>query len=86
MTVHVTLELTDEQKARLDDLARLQDSPVEALLMDAVERVLDHDAWFRAEVQKGLDDLREGRTVSHEEVLAESQARREMLLARKAAR
>lgn len=86
MTVHVTLELTDEQKTRLDDLARLQDSPLETLLMNAVERVLDHDAWFRAEVQKGLDDLHAGRTVSHEEALAESRARREMLQARKAAR
>lgn len=86
MTVHVTLELTDEQKTRLDDLARLQDSPLETLLMNAVERVLDHDAWFRAEVQKGLDDLRAGRTISHEEALAESRARREMLQARKAAR
>ncbi|MDO8799852.1 hypothetical protein [Phenylobacterium sp.] len=85
MSVHVTLELTDDQKTRLDDLARLQDSPVEALLMDAVERVLDHDAWFRAEVQKGLDDLREGRTVSQEEALAENRARRELLQARKAA-
>jgi predicted transcriptional regulator len=86
MNVHVTLELTDDQKTRLDDLARLQDAPVETLLMDAVERVLDHDAWFRAEVQKGLDELREGRTVSQEEALAESRARRELLQARKAAR
>ena len=85
MSVHVTLELTDDQKRRLDDLALLRDAPVETLLMDAVERVLDHDAWFRAEVQKGLDDLRQGRTISQEEALAESRARRELLQARKAA-
>ena len=86
MSVHVTLELTDAQKTRLDDLARLRDAPVETLLMDAVERVLDHDAWFRGEVHRGLDDLREGRTVSHEEGLAEGQARRDMLQARNTAR
>lgn len=86
MTVHVTLELTDAQKTRLDDIARLQQSPVEALLMEAVERMLHHDAWFRDEVRKGLDDLLEGRTVSDEAAMAESQARREMLQARKAAR
>lgn len=85
MTVHVTVELSDEQKSRLDDLARSQGAAVEALVADAVTRMLDHDAWHRAMVQEGLDDVRAGRTVSHEEVVAEGRARRAMLLARKSA-
>ncbi len=85
MTVHVTVELSDEQKTRLDDLARSQGAAVETLVVDAVTRMLDYDAWHRAMVQEALDDVDAGRTVSHDEVVAQGRARRETLLARKSA-
>ena len=33
-----------------------------------VEQYIDHDRWFRALVQEGLDQLDRGQFVSHEEV------------------
>ena len=33
-----------------------------------VERYLDHDAWFRQRVRKGLDQLDRGEFLTHEEV------------------
>jgi len=35
-----------------------------------VEAYLSHDKWFRAEVQKGLAQLDNGESLSHDEVVA----------------
>jgi predicted transcriptional regulator len=35
-----------------------------------VDAYLDHDKWFRAEVQMGLAQLDNGESVSHDEVVA----------------
>ena len=35
-----------------------------------METYLDHDKWFRAEVQKGLTQLDNGESLSHDEVVA----------------
>lgn len=39
-------------------------------LKEIVEAYLDHDKWFRAEVQKGLAQLDNGESLSHDEVVA----------------
>jgi predicted transcriptional regulator len=35
----------------------------------SVANYLDHDEWFKREVDKGLSSLDDGKSVSHEEVL-----------------
>ena len=84
MTVLVTLSMTDEQKAMLDELARRQHAPVKAMLLDGIERMFDYDTRLRAKVQEGLDDIAAGRVYTHEEVVEMSRERREELLARAA--
>ena len=81
MTRHVTIELTDDQKMRLDTLALHRGAAVESLILEAVDRVLDYDARYRAKVQEGLDDIKSGRTMTHDEVLARGRQRRDLLLA-----
>ena len=44
-----------------------------------------YEAWFRRQVEAGLQDIREGRVVSHEQIEADAKARRERLLAAKRA-
>ena len=44
--------------------------------MTKAEKQAAYDAWYLAEVQKGLDDLDAGRVVSHEE--AEEQMKRHL--------
>lgn len=39
-----------------------------ALVVEAVERLVDYDAWFVAEVEKGLAQVEAGQTLSHDEV------------------
>jgi predicted transcriptional regulator len=85
MTKHVTIELTEDQLARLDVLAMHKGSPVESLILEAVEQVLGYDAWYREMVQEGLDSADRGELVSHEQVVAEMQQLRAELSARKAA-
>ena len=40
----------------------------EALVQEAVERMVSYDEWFVAEVEVGLKQIEQGQTSSHEEV------------------
>ena len=83
MTKHVTVELDEAEEALIQAEAdRLQITP-EAAIRDVLKRHLDYDAWFRAEVQKGIDEADRGEFVPDEEVAARMQALRTELLARK---
>jgi predicted transcriptional regulator len=75
MTVRVAIDLDEEQKARLDALAQSREASPADLIVEAVTAYLEHDAWFRAEVQKGLDDVAAGRVHDWREVKAELRAR-----------
>ncbi|MDB5423522.1 MAG: hypothetical protein JWQ29_938 [Phenylobacterium sp.] len=83
MTRHVTIELTEAQAAVLDSEAAREAKPIEAVVTDLIQRQVDYDAWFRAEVQKGLDEAERGQGIPHGEVVARSAKRRNELLARK---
>jgi predicted transcriptional regulator len=69
MTRHVTVELTDAQAQVLDSEAARADRPIEAIVSDLIQRQVDYDAWFRAEVQKGIDAADRGELIPHEEVV-----------------
>jgi predicted transcriptional regulator len=54
-------------QAKLSPLAAQQGRDSSALIVEAVERMLDHDEWFLREVDKGLAQVESGQTLSHEE-------------------
>jgi len=60
--------LPAELEKELTRVAAEQGRERASLVVEAVERMLDHDAWFVAEVEKGLADLEQGATLSHEEL------------------
>lgn len=70
MTVPVTIELTEEQKARLEAEAARQQVSLMVFMVNAVEmRLVDEaDPWVLA-VEEGLEDARTGRVMDHAEVL-----------------
>jgi predicted transcriptional regulator len=80
MTKHITVELSDAQKAQLDEIARHEDMPPEALIVDLVKARLDYEERFRAAVEEGLAQVERGETLSHEEVVARAEARAKRLL------
>jgi len=53
---------------KLTSLATQQGRESKSLVIEAVERLVDYDAWFVAEVEKGLAQIEAGQTLSHEEV------------------
>jgi predicted transcriptional regulator len=53
----------------LDALATAQDRPRSYLINEAITNYIELHAYQDALVRKGLEDLRKGRVVSHEEVV-----------------
>jgi len=84
MTVNFTIELSEPQKVRLEELAEHHGVSVAKLVVESAERILEDDAAYLAAVQKGIDEINAGRFFTHEEVLERSAKRREELLARAA--
>lgn len=73
------VRLDPEIEARLSRAAAHQGRDAEMLAREAIERFLDCDEWFLAEVERGLAQSDRNQTLSHEEV----GARMEKLLNRK---
>ena len=62
------IAFSHEIESKIERLATEQGRPAEQVVQEIVAGHLDHDAWFRQEVQRGLDSLDRGEFVSHEEV------------------
>jgi predicted transcriptional regulator len=76
MTAHLTIPLDDAQKAQLETIAEFRNETAEAVVSQAVQDLIAYDQRFREAVEKGRQDVREGRAVPHEEVVAMAKARR----------
>ena len=63
MEVHLSPDL----QSKLTRLATEQGLDSEELVREAVERLVNYDEWFRAEVQTGLSQIEQGKTASHED-------------------
>jgi predicted transcriptional regulator len=64
MEVHLSPEL----QAKLDRVAAENSSASGEYVEQLVEHYLDHDAWFRQTVKKGLDQLDRAQFLTHDEV------------------
>jgi predicted transcriptional regulator len=78
MEVH----LEPDVKAKLTRLAAERGRDAETLAREAIERYVGYDEWFIREVEKGLAQIDQGETLTHEEV----GARVERLLTEKQSR
>ena len=55
-----TISIDNATLASLDAAASLRNMTREDTLREAVDRLAEYDAWFRAKVEAGLQDVREG--------------------------
>jgi len=55
-------------QTKLDRMATEQGRPAEALVKEAVERVLDGEGWFFRQVEQGLAAAERGEFIEHEDV------------------
>ena len=66
MELHVPPELA----ARLNRLAADTGRDPEQLALDLLSTSIEHDEWFRREVEKGRTSAREGRLLDQDELLS----------------
>jgi len=64
----MNLELPPELAAKLTRLAAKTGRTVDQVALDLLASTVDHDEWFRQEVEKGRVAAREGRLIDHDEV------------------
>ena len=62
------VNLSPELQAKLARVAAENNSGAEEYVRQLVEQYLDHDAWFRQWVKKGLSQLDQNEFVTHEEI------------------
>lgn len=60
--------LNPDLQAKLSRLAEQQGRASEALVVEAVERMVNYDEWFLREVDKGLAAAGRGELVDHADV------------------
>jgi predicted transcriptional regulator len=69
------LQLPPELEAKLTRLATETGRTVDQVALDLLASSIDHDEWFRAEVEKGRAAAREGRLLDHDDIAARMNAR-----------
>jgi predicted transcriptional regulator len=62
------IPLNPDLQTKLNRLAAQQGRPTEALVAEAVERMVNYDEWFLHEVEKGLAAADSGELRDHDEV------------------
>jgi predicted transcriptional regulator len=64
----MNLQVPPELEAKLARLATETGRTVDQVALDLLATSIDHDEWFRGEVEKGRTAAREGRLLDHDEV------------------
>ena len=64
----MNLQVPPELEAKLNRLAAETGRTVDQVAFDLLVSSIDHDEWFRREVEKGRLSAREGRLLDHDEV------------------
>jgi predicted transcriptional regulator len=62
------LNLSPDLEAKLARIANQRGCDAEAVAREAIERVVNYDEWFLAEVEKGLAQIERGDVLTHEAV------------------
>jgi predicted transcriptional regulator len=69
------IHLTPEKEALLRQVAARNGQDPAQVIQEAVDRLLDHDAWFVHEVEKGLSQAAKGDLIEHDEVVTRIEKR-----------
>jgi len=62
------ISFAPELEAKLNRIASQTGKGPDEVVRELVASYLDHDEWFRHQVEQGLASLDQGKSVSHEEV------------------
>ena len=62
------LTLSDDLQAKLARMALDRGTNPQELAREAIERFVDYDDWFVREIDRGLEQIESGQTLTHEQV------------------
>lgn len=85
MTKHVTIALSSDEEAKLAALAQTAQSSVVAVVEDIVRQRLDYYTRYDEAIEEAREDIRSGRFLTHEEIVARAEKRRKEFSAKKSA-
>lgn len=71
-TATLNLRVTEQLKQKLTRLAAETDRTPSAVAQRGLEAYLDHQLWMLAEIDASREDFRQGRTVSHDDVMRDA--------------
>jgi len=66
----MNVQVPPELEAKLTRLATETGRSVDQVALDLLSSSIDHDEWFRTEVERGRASAREGRLIEHDDVAA----------------
>jgi predicted transcriptional regulator len=66
----MNLQVPPELEAKLARLAAETGRTADQVALDLLASSVDHDDWFRVEVEKGRTSASEGRLIEHDDVAA----------------
>jgi len=69
-TISLSFRVPKETAEQLEQLAAAMDRPRSWLLGRALEEYLEVQAWQVAEIRAGMEEIRQGKGVPHEKVVA----------------
>lgn len=69
------LHIPPELEAKLNQIATDTGRKADRVALDLLSGSIEHDDWFRREVEKGRASVREGRLLDHDEVAARIEQR-----------
>lgn len=73
----ITAQVDAETLAIVEELARVRGRSVEQFAAEAIQRVAESEADFRAFIQVGIDAADRGEMIPHDQVMTELEARME---------
>jgi len=62
------VRITPDLEAKLARLAAERGRDTQALVQEAIERLVDYDEWFLREVENGLAAADRGELIDHEDI------------------
>jgi predicted transcriptional regulator len=69
------IHFTPEKEALIQQLASRAGKDAAEVVQEAVDRLLDYDAWFIKQVEKGMEHAAKGELIDHEDVVARIEKR-----------
>lgn len=72
MTTRISITIPDDMRDRLDQVATLRDQETADLIRTALDDYLTREIDIINATAQGMEDVKAGRTVAHDDVMAEA--------------